>query len=185
MNNLKRKALLLTILTVVILTLILTIIAFIGSVSEFNDYEDNLEDFQEEDLTQEDLNTSLAEFEINQTQSINNVEYTLLRAHKSLGDEYDIPESGNIFLILSIDIKNNSSRDFDPYDPIFTLYADNKAVLDTFFGETYYRLNDILPGKSASANLSFSVPETAQNFTFTVQPNYSNKQKLIFDFNLD
>lgn len=103
------------------------------------------------------------EFKIGDTVNLEGFETTVTKVEKSKGSEYDKPRSGNEFVIVHIELKNNSSKQVS-YDPSNYKMSNSKGQITDIAStmvdqDTYLSYGDLASGGSIEGTLAFEQPK--------------------------
>lgn len=109
----------------------------------------------------------------------NGVSCTLVSAKVVQGGSYDKPDSGNVFVLVTVEIVNNSSSEFEynPYDFNAESGSGNLTHPDFYYPDDLYgghQLNDgsLAVGGSVEGQMRFQVPKGDHKAKVTWQPSF-------------
>lgn len=107
------------------------------------------------------------------------VSCTLVSAKIVQGDEFSKPDSGNVFVLVTVKIVNNSSSEFDynPFDFNAEWSTGNITHQDSFYPDDLYgghQLHDgaLAVGGSVVGQIRFQVPKGDHQAKLTWQPGF-------------
>ena len=130
-------------------------------------------------LTTSATATPIAPAKVGSTITDNGVSCTLVSAKVVQGDSYDKPDSGNVFVLVTVKIVNNSSSEFDynPYDFNAESGSRNLTHPDFYYPDDHYgghQLNDgaLAAGGSVEGQIRFQVPKGDHLAKLTWQPGF-------------
>lgn len=106
----------------------------------------------------------------------NDVTVTLLSAEESYGNDYIIPDSGNLFLVLEFEIENNSSSDltissywdFEAYCDDYYYDQDLSGLFVDEISSKGQLDGDVATGKKLKGAITYQVPQNYQKFEISV-----------------
>lgn len=131
------------------------------------------------------------EFGVGETAELDDVQITLLNATESSGNEYIIPDEGNIFLILEFEIANNSNSDITISSIAnFEAYCDDYALNQDIMGlqvpeaEGKNQLDgSVASGRKMNGIIAYQVPSDYSAFEISVSPDFWSANDINFVIN--
>ncbi len=132
--------------------------------------------------TKEEVKT---EFQIGETATDEKVEYTVTQVTSSEGSEYNKPEDGKIFVIVSLKIVNNSEDkiDYNPYSwKVVNSQGqeDDYSITGSMLTEHSLNSGSLIAGGSVEGDVVFEEPVDG-----TLKLNFYNNMfdsNYVFDF---
>ena len=125
-------------------------------------------------------------FETNETVTYKDVEYRIENVERSSGSEFDKPEDGKEFLIITINIKNNSSEkvSYNALDWKLT-NSSGQENSETFTTNNNNALNsgDLAKGGVVTGTLAYEIPEGDSGLKFSYYDNMLDDEEAFY-FNI-
>ncbi|HLV98535.1 MAG TPA: DUF4352 domain-containing protein [Ktedonobacterales bacterium] len=117
--------------------------------------------------------TTRITYRVGQTAEINNLcAATLTRVTTSYGDVTSLPAPGQVYLLVSVALRNRSSQPLDAFSAgRFQLWdTQSREYQPTLLPGTVFYLTDMLePGQQQDEQLAFSVPAAIHEYRLTFQ----------------
>src|SRR6266849_6629636 len=119
--------------------------------------------------------------EVGQSITVDNVATTLVSVNLLPADQYTLPKPGNEFIVVHVQLVNNSSSevDYNPFD--FHVRSGSGNITDEVIPPSTYLANNELnsgklsPGGTVEGDIIFQVPKNDHQAQLTWQPNiFSN-----------
>ncbi len=109
-------------------------------------------------------------FETTETVTYKDVEYKIENVERSNGSEFDKPEEGKEFLIITVNIKNNSDQkvSYNAYDWKLT-NSNGQENTEAFTTNNSNALNsgDLAKGGTVTGTLAYEIPEGDSGLKFS------------------
>lgn len=126
---------------------------------------------------------------VGDTVKSNGVEFTLIEAVESEGNDFLSPDDEKVFLVLNFDVTNNSKDEIN-INPLtsYSAYADDYKVDMSVFGTiTLPELESdgvlsgsVPPGKKLKGGVCFSIPKDWKRFEINIAPDWLNEKDVVF-----
>lgn len=122
---------------------------------------------------------------VGDTIDVDGLKVTFKKCYTKKKGQYTKPEKGNIFLIIDIDVKNDSEDDADVNFTNFSAYADDTEV------ETNYMDSDLgvktldaslSSGKKATGSLTYEVQKNFKKLSIEYKPDMFSDDRFIFEY---
>lgn len=121
-------------------------------------------------------------YNINEEAVLGDGSITVTKVEKSAGTEYEKPQAGKEYVIVSVNIKNNGSTDlsYNPYD--FKLQNSDGQKLDESFytgnNDTALNSGELAPSGHVSGTIAFEAPKNDSDLTLIYQDNIWSSKTL-------
>ncbi|MDD8049614.1 MAG: DUF4352 domain-containing protein [Thomasclavelia sp.] len=127
------------------------------------------------------------EFGLNETGTLDKVNYTVTNFQQSQGEEYFTPDEGNTYYVVTVKIENKSDEKID-FNSLYWKILDSNGVekTDVTLYDTGHLLDsgDLNAGGTVEGDLVYELPSGSTGLKVRVYPDVlDNKTCLTFDLN--
>lgn len=182
----KKKGKLKWIIIAVVVVIIIAAATSGGSDDEVKEVKNNTTEASKDNKKEEAKKT---EFSVGETAEYNDVQVSLTDVVESKGDgQFITPDDGNVFVLCSFEITNNSSSDITISSiACFETYCDDVSMVEDIMGlqapeaKGQNQLDgDIAPGKKMKGVIAYQVPENWKELEVNVSPGFWSTKDIKF-----